>query len=69
MATHSCACLGNPMDREAWRATSPWGCKRVGHDLATKRQQQPQACRERMPWEHGFFTTEPAGKVQTSTIQ
>ena len=28
-------CLGNPMDR----GTSPWGCKRVGHDLATKQQQ------------------------------
>ena len=21
------------------RGTSPWGCKRVGHDLATKQQQ------------------------------
>ena len=31
------SCLGNPMDREAWWA-SPWGHKRVGHDLATKQQ-------------------------------
>ena len=31
------SCLGNPMDRGAWRATySPWGCKRVGYDLLTK---------------------------------
>ena len=28
------------MDRGAWQATySPWGLKRVGHDLATKQQQ------------------------------
>ena len=26
-----------PMDRKAWQATySPWGHRRVGHDLATK---------------------------------
>ena len=29
--------LGNPMDREAWRATVH-GVARVGHDLATKQQ-------------------------------
>ena len=29
-----------PMDKGAWQAThTPWGCKRVGHDLATKQQQ------------------------------
>jgi len=22
------SCLGNPMDRGAWQATSPWGCKK-----------------------------------------
>ena len=28
------------MDRGTWQATySPWGLKRVGHDLATKQQQ------------------------------
>ena len=32
------SCLGNPMDREAWRAIS-MGLKRVGHDLVTKQQQ------------------------------
>ena len=33
------SCLGNPVDRRAWRATvSPWGHKRVRHDLATKHQ-------------------------------
>ena len=32
--------LENPMDRGTWQATySPWGLKRVGHDLATKQQQ------------------------------
>ena len=31
-------CLGNSMDRGAWRAYSPWGCKRVGHNLASKQQ-------------------------------
>ena len=30
------SCLGNPMDREAWQAISPWRCKRVGHNLAPK---------------------------------
>ena len=31
------SCLGNPMDRGAWRATvMRW--QRVGHDLATKQQ-------------------------------
>ena len=33
------SCLENPRDREAWQA-SPWGRKRVQHDLATKQQQQ-----------------------------
>ena len=32
-----CSCLGNLMDRGAW-----WGCKRVGHELVTKQQQQQQ---------------------------
>ena len=34
------SCLGNPMDRGAWWGYSPWGHKRVGHDIATKRQQR-----------------------------
>ena len=34
------SCLGNPMNRGAWQATySLQGCKRLGHDLATKEQQ------------------------------
>ena len=33
------SCLGNPMDRAAWWAIVPWGCKKVGHDLVTKEQQ------------------------------
>ena len=28
-------CLGNPMNRSLV-GCSPWGCKRVGHKLATK---------------------------------
>ena len=32
-------CLGNLMDREAWCGYSPWGLKRLGHDLETKQQQ------------------------------
>ena len=31
--------LGSPMDRGAWHAASPWGCKRVGCGLATNHQQ------------------------------
>ena len=33
------SCLGNLIDRgqRRWWA-SPWGCKRVGHDLANKQQ-------------------------------
>ena len=30
------ACLKNPMDRGTWMGYSPWGSKRVGHDLVTK---------------------------------
>ena len=32
-------CLGNPMDKGAWWATDQ-GHKRVGHELATKQEQQ-----------------------------
>ena len=30
------SCLGNPTDRGAWWATSPWGHQRVRYDLANK---------------------------------
>ena len=31
------SCLENPMDRGAWwAACSPWGCRIIGHNLATK---------------------------------
>ena len=36
------SCLGNPMDRRAWRATVH-GSQTVEHDLVTKKQQQ-HAC-------------------------
>ena len=32
------SCLGNPMDRGAWRATVH-GVAKVGHNLVTKQQQ------------------------------
>ena len=33
------SCLKNLMDRGAlWSACSPWGCKRIQHDLVTKEQ-------------------------------
>ena len=42
MATHSqYSCLENSMDRGAWAGYSPWGHKRVGHDLATKHVSKP----------------------------
>ena len=34
------SCLENPMDRGAWQGYSPWGCKRVRYDLATRQEQQ-----------------------------
>ena len=30
------SCLGNPMKRGTWQATSPWGSQRVRHDWASK---------------------------------
>ena len=30
------SCLGNPMDRGGLAGYTPWGNKRVGHNLATK---------------------------------
>ena len=35
---HQCSCLENPMDREAWWATNPWGCQEpdVTEHLSTK---------------------------------
>ena len=40
MASHSSLLAWkNPTDRGAWQAVySPWGHKRVGHDLSTKQQ-------------------------------
>ena len=37
---HQYSCLGNLTDKGAWWATVQGGHKRVGHDLATKQQQQ-----------------------------
>ena len=30
------SCLGKPMDKRSLASYSPWGRKRVGHDLTTK---------------------------------
>ena len=34
------SCPGNPMDQRSLVGYSPWGHKRVGHNLATKQQKQ-----------------------------
>ena len=55
------SCLGNLMDRGAWRA---WGSNRVRHDLATEQQQTPwpgfssQEC-QGCPW--GLPECQPGG--------
>ena len=46
-AAHSCILAWEiPWTKEPWDPTgasySPWGCKRVGHNLATKQLQQEQ---------------------------
>ena len=40
---HQYSCLGNPMDRGAWRATV-MGMQKVGHDLVTKPLPPPKEC-------------------------
>ena len=45
------SCLGNPMDRGAWRGYSPWSHKRVGHDIATKQSRYSIVCAQ-----HGLST-------------
>jgi len=39
MATHS-SILGKSHGQRSLAGHNPWGCKRVGHDLATKQKQQ-----------------------------
>ena len=47
MATHySILCLGNPMDRRAWKAAQSMGSQRVRHDWATQPTQGRQSCEE-----------------------
>ena len=39
------SCLGNPMNRGLWQATvSPWGYKRVRHDLVIKQYRYIYLC-------------------------
>ena len=40
MATHSSILPGNHHGQRSLAGYSPWGCKSVRHDLATKEQQQ-----------------------------
>ena len=40
MATHSSILAWEILWRESLEGCSPWGHKRVGHDLATKQQQE-----------------------------
>ena len=42
MATHSSILSGEPHRQRILAGYSPWGRKRVGHDLATEQQQQQQ---------------------------
>ena len=37
------SCLENFMDRGTWGGYSPWGQKRVGHNLATNNNKNPMA--------------------------
>ena len=42
------SCLGNPMDRGAWRAIQSMGLQRVRPDLVIKQQQQQSAIHRRL---------------------
>ena len=46
-------CLGNPMDGGAWRATVHGVAKKVGHDLATKQQQELSRNEKNTTLQHG----------------
>ena len=39
MATHTNVLPGESHGQRSLMGYSPWGCKRVGHDLATEKQQ------------------------------
>ena len=41
------SCLENPMERSLV-GYSPWGCKRVRHNLATNQQQKSPACKRQV---------------------
>ena len=55
MATGQYSCLGNPLDRGAWRAIVH-EVTRVGHDLLTKQQQEQQVIRLRYRFLSGRVT-------------
>ena len=47
------SCLENPVDRAALAGYSPWGGKRVRHDLVTKQQGVIKSRREESDQEKG----------------
>ena len=56
MATHSCGYIlpGEPHRQRSLAGYSPWGRKRVGHDLATEQQQQRYIYKHTYPLPPGF---------------
>ena len=61
MATHSRILAWEIHGRRSLAAYSPWGCKRVGHDLATKERQPPHAALEQ------FLSVSPTQKSAAIT--
>ena len=43
------SCLGNPTNRRSLASleSSPWGCRRVGHNVATQQQQSLGKCKSK----------------------
>ena len=55
------SCLGNPMDRGAWRATTH-GAQRTGHAACGVSQFPKQGVNQgAQQWQHGVLTTGPPG--------
>ena len=57
------SCLEHPMDTGAWRASSPWGQKRVRHDLVTEQHQclHVICCSSRELWPPNSGNSQLAG--------
>ena len=48
IATHSSILPGESHGQRGLEGYSPWGCKRVGHDLVTKQQQKEEPMKFRV---------------------